>query len=161
MVNDSHPSTLIISHATQAELPGIWAIEQTLNGPWTYGQLQAELTIGHGWQLVAKDLDGHVRGYIFGTTVIDEAEVRKIAVDSACRRQGIATLLLNTACQHLSQMNVIYCFLELRASNLPAHKLYQKSGFQIIGLRKSYYTLPAEDAMILKKSFNPNQETRP
>lgn len=149
----------IITPLVESDLPGIWAIEQTLLGPWSYGQLQEELTIGHGWQLVAKHPDGQVCGYLFGATVIDEAEIRKIAVAEACRRHGVANLLLSTACLNLSHQKVTSCFLELRASNLPALHLYQKNDFQIVGQRKSYYTLPTEDAMILKLSFNQTKET--
>jgi ribosomal-protein-alanine N-acetyltransferase len=143
----------------QSDLPGIWAIEQTLIGPWSYSQIEEELAIGHGWQLAAKDPGGQVCGYLFGSTVIDEAEIRKIAVATICRRQGVASLLLTTACQNLSRQNVMSCFLELRASNLPALHFYQKNNFKIVGHRKSYYTLPTEDAMLLKKSFNQDKET--
>ena len=146
-------ATPIITPLTPADLPGIWVIEQTLVGPWTYGQLESELTIGHGWQLVAKDVSGQVLGYLFGSTVIDEAEIRKIAVSRAHRRQGIAHHLLSAACQHLNRLSVTSCFLELRASNLPALHLYQKNGFQVIGQRRGYYSLPAEDAIVLKKSL--------
>ena len=148
-----------IARLEQRDLAGIWAIEQTLLGPWSYGLLQEELAIGHGWQLVAKHPDGQVCGYLFGSTVLDEAEIRKIAVATDRRRQGVANLLLTTACQNLCHQKVANCFLELRASNLPALRLYQKNNFQIVGLRKSYYTLPTEDAMILKLSFNQIKET--
>lgn len=152
---DAYP---LITPVAQSDLPDLWAIEQTLLGPWTPGQLRDELTIGHGWQLVARQPDGQVCGYIFGATIVGEAEIRKIAVASACRRQGIAQRLLTTACQTLARQQIVSCFLELRASNLPALHLYQKNGFQIVGQRKSYYTLPTEDAMILRKSFNQTKE---
>jgi len=145
--------SVIILPLEPSDLAGIWAIEQTLTGPWTYGQLEDELAIGHGWQFVAKGPEGQLCGYLFGSTVIDEVEIRKLAVASAWRRQGVASLLLTTACQNLSLQNITSCFLELRVSNIPALKLYQKNTFHVVGQRKSYYTLPTEDAMILKKSF--------
>ena len=150
-----------VSRLTQEDLPAVWTIEQTLVGPWTEGQLREELTIGHGWQFVARDHVGAVCGYLFGSTVLDEAEIHKIAVAESCRRQGVATLMLNATCRHLTCQQVTSCFLELRASNLPALSLYQKNGFELIGLRKCYYTLPTEDAMILKRSFIHDQETAP
>lgn len=142
-----------------ADLAGVWAIEQTLLGPWTEAQLRGELALGHGWQLVAKRPDGEVCGYLLASTVVDEAEIRKVAVAADCRRQGIGHLLLSTACQQLSCQPVAACFLELRASNRAALALYQKNHFQIVGQRKSYYTGPTEDAMVLKISFNHNRET--
>lgn len=145
-----------ITPLAPADLAGVWAIEQTLIGPWTYEQLQGELTMGHGWQLVAKDPAGQVLGYIFGSSVVDEAEIRKVAVAAACRRQGIASRLLTAAGRHLARLHVVSCFLELRASNLAALALYQKDAFQIIGRRRGYYTRPPEDAIILKKSYLPS-----
>jgi len=141
-----------------ADLTEVWAIERTLLGPWTEAQLRGELALAHGWQLVAKGAGGEVCGYLFATTVVDEAEIRKIAVAAACRQQGIGHLLLSTACQQLSRQSIARCFLELRASNRVALTLYQKNHFQIVGQRKSYYTAPTEDAMVLQLSFNHNRE---
>lgn len=149
---------LTITPLAPSDLAGVWAIEQTLIGPWSYRQLQEELTVVHGWQLAAKLPDGQICGYLFGSTIIDEAEIRKIAVAATFRRQGIASLLLTAAWQHLSLHKIARCFLELRASNLPALHLYQKNNFQIVGQRKSYYTLPNENAMILQKSFTQQEE---
>ena len=154
-------ATPTIAPLLPGDLAGIWAIEQTLVGPWSYRQLQEELTVGHGWQLIAKFADGQICGYLFGASVLDEAEIRKLAVAADFRRQGIANLLLASAWQSLSHQKIASCFLELRASNLPALRLYQKNHFQIVGQRKSYYTLPTEDAMILRKSFNQAEEIAP
>ena len=144
-------SPITVVKLDSLDLPGVWAIEQTLVGPWSQGQLEAELALAHGWQLVAKGPTGEVWGYLFGTTVLDEAEIRKIAVGPDYRRQGIAACLLRTAWEHLALSHVTTCYLELRASNLPALSLYRKNGCQIVGRRKNYYTLPTEDAILLHK----------
>lgn len=166
---------------TQTDLPGVWAIEQTLPGAWSYEQLKEELRLAHGWHLVIR-LPGsteaesacspalekehpprqtdaisarhHILGYIFGTTVLDEAEIRKIAVAPAYRRRGIASRLLSAVDQLLVSSSVKECFLELRAANTIALDLYLKNGFQIIGQRKNYYTMPADDAILVKKTYN-------
>lgn len=36
-------------------------------------------------------------------------------------------------------------------SNKAAIRLYEKNGFQTIGLRKSYYTKPVEDAILMER----------
>lgn len=148
----------LIDRLTPADLPGVWAIEQTLVGPWTYGQLQGELTVGHGWQLVAKTDVGQVCGYLFGSTVLDEAEIRKLAVAADHRRQGIGQHLLTAACRRLGRQQISRCFLELRAANTPALALYLKNDFQIVGRRKNYYTRPTEDAILLQKLLNQDKE---
>lgn len=151
----------IVSRLEPDDLAGVWAIEQTLAGPWTFAQLQEELSTGHGWQLVIRQQrPGPVLGYIFGTVILDEAEIRKIAIDAACRRLGLGHTLLAAACRTLYQRDIRHCYLEVRASNLPALQLYRKNNFQIIGQRKNYYALPNEDAILLKKSFNLDEEIK-
>lgn len=165
---------------TGNDLPGVWAIEQTLPGSWTYDQLKDELALPHGWHFITRrsaafapedahlervarqylSLQNHdtadqqpVLGYIFGSTILDEAEIRKIAVAKEYRRQGIASALLSAADQLLLTSSVKKCFLELRAANTVALTLYQKNGFQIVGQRKNYYTMPTDDAILVKKDI--------
>lgn len=86
-------------------------------------------------------------GYLFVTQVMDEAEIENIAVSPAFRRQGIASLLLDTALSGLDAD----IFLEVRASNAPAIALYQKYGFAAYGIRRNYYEKPQEDAVLMKR----------
>jgi ribosomal-protein-alanine N-acetyltransferase len=44
--------------------------------------------------------------------------------------------------------------LEVRAGNAPAIALYEKHGFQRVGLRRNYYERPKEDALIMTKFFS-------
>lgn len=175
------PVLFPISIMTLTDLPGVWAIEQTLTGPWTQSQLNDELTLAYGWHFVVRfsvatdteELIQHpsarqnisrpehsgsstqsIIGYIFGTTILDQAEIRKIAVAPKFRQQGIASHLLATVDQFLITSSVKECFLELRATNSAALTLYQKNGFQRTGQRKNYYTLPADDAILMKKIYN-------
>jgi len=41
--------------------------------------------------------------------------------------------------------------LEVRHSNEPAQRLYERFGFTVAGIRRGYYTNPAEDALVLWK----------
>lgn len=42
-----------------------------------------------------------------------------------------------------------WAYLEVRASNAAAQELYRQLGFEVIGVRESYYQLPPEDALIM------------
>lgn len=86
-------------------------------------------------------------GYLFITQVMDTADIDNIAVAPACRRQGIASLLLDTALDGMEAE----VFLEVRASNAPAIALYRKYGFAEFGIRKNYYENPREDAVLMKR----------
>jgi ribosomal protein S18 acetylase RimI-like enzyme len=42
-----------------------------------------------------------------------------------------------------------YIYLEVRASNRAARRLYEKFGFRTVGIRRNYYLNPVEDAIIM------------
>ncbi len=137
-----------------ADLPAVAAIEAETPGAWSAAQLAAELERTGGWQYVAWHEDGSVVGYLCGYTVADEAEILKLAVTVSCRRQGVAAQLLEYALAGLAAQGVSRVFLELRAGNQPARKLYEKIGFGHSGMRKGYYRNPLEDALLMAKPLS-------
>lgn len=68
-----------------------------------------------------------------------EASVLHISVDNSLQGQGLGTKLLNHAISLCQQKKLDSLFLEVRASNEKALRLYQALGFQEIGRRKNYY----------------------
>lgn len=118
---------------------------------WTAAQFAEELAHSFAWQLVARLHDSlQFAGYLCWRTVVDEAEIVKLAVVPVLRRQGIGQLLLSAALRRMADQGAATCFLEVRASNIAAIRLYQKNGFVPNGLRKKYYVSPCEDALLLK-----------
>lgn len=95
----------------------------------------------------ALDASDTLMGYLFVTQVMDTAEIANIAVNPAFRRQGVASLLLDTALDGMEAE----LFLEVRRSNAPAIALYQKYGFEPYNIRRNYYEKPREDAILMKK----------
>ena len=79
-----------------------------------------------------------------------EWELENIVVAEKVRRQGAGTLLLRELIRHAQAQQGSGIFLEVRESNRSARALYRKAGFEEAGLRKSYYSNPAEDAIILR-----------
>ena len=49
--------------------------------------------------------------------------------------------------------NLSFISLEVRVSNTNAIALYEKFGFERVGLRKRFYSNPIEDAIIMTKNF--------
>jgi ribosomal-protein-alanine N-acetyltransferase len=93
-----------------------------------------------------------IHGFLIGRLAGDQWEIENIAVDGALQRQGYGSQLLWEFLEHARQRGTA-AFLEVRESNLPARKLYEKMGFAEAGRRKSYYQSPTEDALILQLSF--------
>jgi len=81
--------------------------------------------------------------------MLDEAHITTIAVRDACRRQGIGERLLIALTEMSAQLNVSVVTLEVRASNSEAQRLYEKYGFQRVGMRRRYYSDNGEDAVIM------------
>ena len=120
--------------------------------PWSEKSVASELTNPLSLWLVALDGD-RVAGYVGSQSVLGESDMMNVAVHPDYRRQGIAEKLCLDLVEALKKKGNHCLTLEVRASNDPAKALYEKLGFQQIGLRKNYYRNPREDACILRKEF--------
>jgi len=97
--------------------------------------------------LIAED-DGEVAGFLIARIAGDECELENVVVSDASRRRGVASGLIRELGKLAGGRKVIRVFLEVRESNAAARALYEKCGFAIHGCRKSYYSVPAEDAIV-------------
>lgn len=90
-----------------------------------------------------------VFGYLISTHVAGEAELLRIGVSPAFRRQGIGYLLMKAFAESCGERETPEAFLEVRVSNVPAISLYERFGFKTVGRRKNYYHQPDEDACLM------------
>lgn len=120
--------------------------------PWSERSIASEIDNPLSWWLVAVD-ENKVVGYIGSQTVIDQTDIMNVAVAPGYRRQGIGEKLVELLAEHLKGAGVKAVLLEVRISNAPAICLYEKLGFQAVGLRKNYYANPREDGMIMRKEL--------
>ena len=77
--------------------------------------------------------DGELEGYAIFSSIFDEGELLRIAVNPLSRRKGYATMLMNELSKLGRERNIEHWFLEVRAGNLGAIKLYEKFGFIMMG----------------------------
>lgn len=140
--------TMTSAHVVQvAELE-----KRCFSDPWSEKSVASELENDLACWLVA--LDGEtVAGYVGSQTVLGETDMMNIAVHPDYRRKGIAQALVNALVDTLKSQGSRCLTLEVRASNEPAQKLYEKLGFSLIGKRPKYYHNPKEDAYILRKEW--------
>ena len=135
-------------HVTQiAELETI-----CFSDPWSEKSIGSELENKLSFWLVAMEGD-RVAGYVGSQTVLDETDMMNIAVHPDYRRKGIAEALVTALIARLREQGSTSLMLEVRASNEPARKLYEKMGFVQVGRRPNYYRNPKEDADILRKEW--------
>lgn len=79
----------------------------------------------------------------------DEVHINTIAVHPTWRGLGLGEWLLITLLEEGQTLSARVATLEVRPSNHPALKLYQKYGFEQVGRRPHYYSDNDEDALIL------------
>lgn len=92
---------------------------------------------------------GFVIFHVSGTN----SEVYNIAVDARHARTGIGHQLMNTVMIESQSRYATRVLLEVRKSNSPAIRFYEKFGFTILGERKDYYSNPVEDAYVMEKTL--------
>ena len=119
---------------------------------WSERSVAGELTNALAFWLVAIEGD-RVVGYVGSQTVCGETDMMNVAVTAEFRRRGIAEQLVLSLVENLKAMESRCLTLEVRSSNTPAQALYEKLGFQQVGLRPRYYQNPREDALILRLEF--------
>jgi [ribosomal protein S18]-alanine N-acetyltransferase len=83
--------------------------------------------------------------------IIDEAHLLNITVKPESQGRGLGLRLLEHLMSRAYQMNGRECFLELRASNQAAYRLYERYGFNEVGRRRDYYPAVggSEDALVM------------
>ena len=121
--------------------------------PWSENAIAGELNNPLSLWLVALQ-DGGVVGYVGSQSVLQEADMMNLAVDPACRKMGVGQQLVETLIARLKAEKTYCITLEVRSSNTPAIRLYEKLGFQQVGRRPGYYQNPKEDALILRREWD-------
>ena len=141
--------TIIVRDAREADIPALAALEkECFSLPWTEEQLRASLP-GERSVLLAAEGAGKVLGYVGMMHVLDEGYLSNVAVDPACRRQGVAKALIAELLRRAGEFSLAFVTLEVRESNTPAIALYEGFGFAPVGRRKNYYDAPKEDAVLM------------
>jgi ribosomal-protein-alanine N-acetyltransferase len=114
--------------------------------------LREEFRVANGFALAAAHME-KVCGYAFFRMCFPESELVHLLVAPEWRRHQVATALLAQAMVTLASQSYRVCFLEVRASNIAARRLYAQVGFVQTGIRKQYYRHPVEDALLLSRDI--------
>ncbi|HKS30214.1 MAG TPA: ribosomal protein S18-alanine N-acetyltransferase [Pyrinomonadaceae bacterium] len=90
-----------------------------------------------------------ILGFIASRLTADELHINNMAVREGMRQSGIGSQLLGAALEEGRRRGARRAFLEVRASNVAAQRLYGKFGFTLSGRRSGYYAEPSEDALVM------------
>ncbi|MGV8844330.1 MAG: ribosomal protein S18-alanine N-acetyltransferase [Pseudomonas sp.] len=134
---------------TEADLEAVLTIEYAaFSHPWTRGIFLDSLQSYDCWLMFEGDQQvGH--GVI--NVIIDEAHLLNIAVKPQSQGRGLGLRLLERLMSRALELSAGECFLEVRASNLAAYRLYEQYGFNEVGRRRDYYPAVGgnEDALVM------------
>jgi ribosomal-protein-alanine N-acetyltransferase len=126
--------------------------------PWSARAFAHEVTDNdHARCWVAEVKEGDRSPVLAGIAVVwlivDEAHIATIAVEPQMRGQGIGRAMMETLLADARSQGMLSVTLEVRRSNLAARSLYQRFGFEEVGVRIRYYKDNFEDALILTVYF--------
>ncbi len=160
-INDALPDLLAeivkkntsITAMSEEHIEHIAQIEsKCFSMPWSAKSLGQELDNENAHFLTAV-FAHQVTGYIGVIEICGEADITNAAVDPTFRRLGIGKKLLKSAEEGALRRNCESITLEVRASNAAAISLYEKNGYEKVGIRKGFYEKPTEDALLMTKYF--------
>lgn len=127
-------------------------LESDFDDFWNYNVFKSELENANSKYLVAK-IDNKIVGFAGIIPIVDEADISNIVVHKNFRNQKIGSSLLEGLIDLAISLNLKELNLEVRESNFPAIKLYEKYGFEICGFRRKYYN-NIENAILMKKNLD-------
>ncbi len=134
------------------DLPNVIAIERRVfPTPWSLAMFVLERSKQSGICLAAVLEETHGRrlaGYLICSRYDEVWHVMNVAVDIEYQRLGVASALLAELYAQVDDEDARFT-LEVRRSNLPAIRLYEREGFRAAGVRRRYYQDNGEDALVM------------
>ncbi len=91
-------------------------------------------------------------GYVVAFMAEGEARIISIAIDLRWRRRGIGESLMLEIMDRAEKLGAKKIYLEVKESNNPALRLYEKLGFKKVDKIKDYYG-ERESALVLFKKL--------
>ena len=142
--------TLRIEKLKRRDLRHVLRIESMVfPEPWSVEVFNSELALRKG-RLYRAAWDGEeMVGYIGFMMVDDEAHMTTIATSPSHQRSGIATTMIVDGIRGLQAGGTRHLSLEVAANNEPAQALYRRFGFAPVGVRKNYYPVTGQDALVM------------
>jgi len=145
-----------IHSAALKDVPAILVIEQKAPEAAHWTSEQYNKLVDSGVVLVAEQAAeeaGKLCGFLCAKAIAGEWEIENVAVSPELLRRGIANELVRALIHRAKGDAASAILLEVRESNLPARRLYEKHGFRKVGRRLLYYRDPVEDAILYALRF--------
>ncbi|MET8244741.1 ribosomal protein S18-alanine N-acetyltransferase [Streptomyces sp. NPDC005202] len=127
---------------------------------WSRGMFWSELAHSRGpaatRRYVVAEIPGEngdrIVGYAGLVASGDQADIQTIAVARDYWGTGLGSRLLTELLRAATAFECAEVMLECRVDNVRAQKLYERFGFEPIGLRRGYYQPGSVDALVMRLS---------
>lgn len=157
-------STIAWRPMAAPDLGYVAALEAQIHAaPWTLGNFRDSLA--SGYESCVGEREGRILVYGVLMLAPGEAQILNLSVVPDARRQGLGRTLLRRFAGDAARFGAEQIFLEVRASNLAAIRLYESEGFANVARRERYY--PAgrvsgvrEDALVMRRALPMAQAPR-
>jgi [ribosomal protein S18]-alanine N-acetyltransferase len=144
------PVSIRVEPMTLDDLPAVHRIERSsFSVPWPDDAYRNELITNRLASYVVARAGDDVVGFGGLWVMVDEAHITTFAVDPRWRRRGVGEWMLLGLLDRAVERRAREATLEVRLSNMPARRLYEKYGFRPVGIRPRYYSDNGEDALIM------------
>jgi [ribosomal protein S18]-alanine N-acetyltransferase len=152
------PPALAWRPLREGDLAYVAALEAQIHGaPWTMGNFRDALSAGYATRVVEREC----RIVAYGVLMMapGEAQILNLSVVPDARREGLGRMLLRHFVDDARCLNAAQIFLEVRASNVAALRLYETEGFAPVARRLGYYPgaapdAPREDALVMRRALS-------
>ncbi|MEN9922917.1 MAG: ribosomal-protein-alanine N-acetyltransferase [Actinomycetota bacterium] len=139
--------------AAHSDIPDILTIEKQVFGTeaWSREVYESEFSL-LGYSRIYKVIEENNRivAY-FGIAIVDGTlDITTIAVTPSHQRKGLACLMMDEILKLARDYEAKTLMLDVKPENSAAIGLYQKYGFEVVGLRRNYYG-PSKDALTMQK----------
>jgi ribosomal-protein-alanine N-acetyltransferase len=152
-VPESRHPELVLRPMQREDLAAVLEIERrSFAQPWSRAFFDKEMATPFARLVVAIE-DGEPRPLVVGYTcrwrVTDEVHLLNVAVHPERRGRGLGRFLLEGIIDEAEECGARVIFLEVRAGNVVARRLYRRLGFRDLGIRRAYYG-PGQDAIVME-----------
>lgn len=148
----------IVRQMRDSDIEAVVSLESEIfPDAWPAESFRESMDASDGGGLIVESRNGPARkllAYACYYSAAGETHVTNLAVAPDYRRRGIANKILASLNEKAKTSLSDAIFLEVRASNGPAIKLYESRGFQELYRRKNYYHDPREDAVVFVLEFS-------
>jgi ribosomal-protein-alanine N-acetyltransferase len=140
----------VVDRMTVEDLNAVHVIErESFSTPWPPHAYRQEIQTNRLAHYIVARWGEQVVGFAGMWLLVDEAHVTTFATAGKWRRRGVGERLLLALLDLAKSRHANEATLEVRPTNTPARRLYEKYGFHVVGTRVRYYTDNNEDALIM------------